>query len=125
MAFLKNRMEACISLWKNHIVLLSEPKRTAGLSTFAFSLFTYFFWCRLVFIYDHTFLIILFFLRLNRYRALNASAIPDGQFIDSKKASEKLLASIDIDHTQYKFGHTKVWLLLTPDPSPLPWLYLL
>ncbi|KAJ8793746.1 hypothetical protein J1605_003557 [Eschrichtius robustus] len=43
------------------------------------------------------------------YRALNASAIPDGQFIDSKKASEKLLASIDIDHTQYKFGHTKVF----------------
>ena len=34
--------------------------------------------------------------------------MPEGQFIDSKKASEKLLASIDIDHTQYKFGHTKV-----------------
>lgn len=45
---------------------------------------------------------------LNRYKVLNASAIPEGQFIDSKKASEKLLASIDIDHTQYKFGHTKV-----------------
>ncbi|XP_055432493.1 myosin-8 isoform X2 [Bubalus kerabau] len=44
-----------------------------------------------------------------RYKVLNASAIPDGQFIDSKKASEKLLASIDIDHTQYKFGHTKVF----------------
>ncbi|KAB1266369.1 Myosin-8 [Camelus dromedarius] len=43
------------------------------------------------------------------YKVLNASAIPDGQFIDSKKASEKLLASIDIDHTQYKFGHTKVF----------------
>ena len=43
-----------------------------------------------------------------RYRVLNASAIPEGQFIDSKKACEKLLASIDIDHTQYKFGHTKV-----------------
>ncbi|XP_030896588.1 LOW QUALITY PROTEIN: myosin-8 [Leptonychotes weddellii] len=42
-----------------------------------------------------------------RYKVLNASAIPEGQFIDSKKASEKLLASIDIDHTQYKFGHTK------------------
>uniref|UniRef100_G1PUH7 Myosin heavy chain 8 n=1 Tax=Myotis lucifugus TaxID=59463 RepID=G1PUH7_MYOLU len=47
--------------------------------------------------------------RLNRYKVLNASAIPDGQFIDSKKASEKLLGSIDIDHTQYKFGHTKVF----------------
>uniref|UniRef100_H0WMC0 Myosin heavy chain 3 n=1 Tax=Otolemur garnettii TaxID=30611 RepID=H0WMC0_OTOGA len=45
----------------------------------------------------------------SRYRVLNASAIPEGQFIDSKKACEKLLASIDIDHTQYKFGHTKVF----------------
>ncbi|EPQ15530.1 Myosin-1 [Myotis brandtii] len=44
-----------------------------------------------------------------RYKVLNASAIPEGQFIDSKKASEKLLASIDIDHTQYRFGHTKVF----------------
>ncbi|XP_063312182.1 myosin-4-like [Pelobates fuscus] len=44
-----------------------------------------------------------------RYKVLNASAIPDGQFIDSKKASEKLLGSIDIDHTQYRFGHTKVF----------------
>ena len=43
---------------------------------------------------------------------LNASAIPEGQFIDSKKASEKLLGSIDVDHTQYKFGHTKVHMLL-------------
>ncbi|XP_042747602.1 myosin-1-like, partial [Lagopus leucura] len=42
-----------------------------------------------------------------RYKVLNASAIPEGQFIDSKKASEKLLSSIDVDHTQYKFGHTK------------------
>ncbi|XP_073462879.1 myosin-3 [Aquarana catesbeiana] len=44
-----------------------------------------------------------------RYRILNASAIPEGQFIDSKKACEKLLASIDIDKTQYKFGHNKVF----------------
>ncbi|GCB64555.1 hypothetical protein scyTo_0004628 [Scyliorhinus torazame] len=44
-----------------------------------------------------------------RYRILNASAIPEGQFIDSKKASEKLLGSIDVDHTQYRFGHTKVF----------------
>nr|XP_009679962.1 PREDICTED: myosin heavy chain, skeletal muscle, adult-like [Struthio camelus australis] len=44
-----------------------------------------------------------------RYRVLNASAIPEGQFIDSKKASEKLLGSIDVDHTQYRFGHTKVF----------------
>uniref|UniRef100_A0A672VBW7 Myosin heavy chain, skeletal muscle, adult-like n=1 Tax=Strigops habroptila TaxID=2489341 RepID=A0A672VBW7_STRHB len=47
-----------------------------------------------------------------RYKLLNASAIPEGQFIDSKKASEKLLASIDVDHTQYKFGHTKVQIFL-------------
>uniref|UniRef100_A0A3P8UKS8 Myosin heavy chain, fast skeletal muscle-like n=1 Tax=Cynoglossus semilaevis TaxID=244447 RepID=A0A3P8UKS8_CYNSE len=40
---------------------------------------------------------------------LNASVIPEGQFIDNKKASEKLLGSIDVDHTQYKFGHTKVF----------------
>ncbi|XP_051035711.1 myosin-8-like [Phodopus roborovskii] len=46
---------------------------------------------------------------MRRYKVLNASAIPEGQFIDSKKASEKLLGSIDIDHTQYKFGHTKVF----------------
>ncbi|KAL4630679.1 myosin heavy chain, fast skeletal muscle-like [Arapaima gigas] len=44
-----------------------------------------------------------------RYKVLNASVIPEGQFIDNKKASEKLLASIDVDHTQYKFGHTKVF----------------
>ncbi|XP_073462885.1 myosin-1-like [Aquarana catesbeiana] len=44
-----------------------------------------------------------------RYKVLNASAIPEGHFIDSKKACEKLLGSIDIDHTQYKFGHTKVF----------------
>uniref|UniRef100_A0A8D0FIC2 Myosin heavy chain 2 n=1 Tax=Strix occidentalis caurina TaxID=311401 RepID=A0A8D0FIC2_STROC len=44
-----------------------------------------------------------------RYKILNASAIPEGQFIDSKKASEKLLSSIDVDHNQYRFGHTKVF----------------
>uniref|UniRef100_A0A4W5QRC2 Myosin motor domain-containing protein n=2 Tax=Hucho hucho TaxID=62062 RepID=A0A4W5QRC2_9TELE len=44
-----------------------------------------------------------------RYKVLNATVIPDGQFIDNKKASERLLGSIDVDHTQYKFGHTKVF----------------
>ena len=39
---------------------------------------------------------------------LNASVIPEGQFIDNKKAAEKLLGSIDVDHDEYKFGHTKV-----------------
>ena len=46
-----------------------------------------------------------------RYKVLNASVIPEGQFIDNKKAAEKLLGSIDVDHTQYKFGHTKVHFL--------------
>lgn len=45
---------------------------------------------------------------LSRYRILNASTIPEGQFIDGKKASKKLLGSIDVDHTQYRFGSTKV-----------------
>uniref|UniRef100_A0A3B3WDN6 Myosin heavy chain 6 n=2 Tax=Poecilia mexicana TaxID=48701 RepID=A0A3B3WDN6_9TELE len=44
-----------------------------------------------------------------RYRILNPSAIPEGQFIDNKKAAEKLLGSLDIDHEQYKLGHTKVF----------------
>uniref|UniRef100_A0A4W4HK28 Myosin heavy chain 7 n=1 Tax=Electrophorus electricus TaxID=8005 RepID=A0A4W4HK28_ELEEL len=44
-----------------------------------------------------------------RYRILNPAAIPEGQFIDSRKGAEKLLASLDIDHNQYKFGHTKVF----------------
>ena len=43
-----------------------------------------------------------------RYRILNPSAIPDDTFMDSRKATEKLLGSLDIDHTQYQFGHTKV-----------------
>ncbi|XP_042266018.1 myosin-7B-like [Thunnus maccoyii] len=44
-----------------------------------------------------------------RYRILNPSAIPDNLFVDSRKAVEKLLGSLDIDHTQYKFGHLKVF----------------
>lgn len=44
----------------------------------------------------------------HRYRILNPNAIPEGQFIDNKKAAEKLLGSLDIDHSQYKLGHTKV-----------------
>ena len=48
-----------------------------------------------------------------RYKVLNASVIPDGQFIDNKKASEKLLGSIDVPHDEYKFGHTKVFLFLS------------
>ena len=49
-------------------------------------------------------------LQLDRYRILNPNAIPEGQFCDSKKSAEKLLATLDIEHNQYKFGHTKVLL---------------
>ncbi|XP_029604611.1 myosin-15-like [Salmo trutta] len=41
---------------------------------------------------------------LRRYRILNPMAIPEESFVDSRKAVEKLLRSLDIDHTQYKFG---------------------
>ncbi|XP_054628952.1 myosin-7B-like [Dunckerocampus dactyliophorus] len=44
-----------------------------------------------------------------RYRILNPSAIPEASFVDSRKAVEKLLGSLDIDHSQYKFGQTKVF----------------
>eukprot|EP00064_Thunnus_orientalis_P005906 superscaffoldBa00000596_g5920 len=44
-----------------------------------------------------------------RYRILNPHAIPDDKFVDSRKAAEKLLGSLDIDHNQYRFGHTKVF----------------
>uniref|UniRef100_A0A8C4KL74 Myosin heavy chain 7B n=1 Tax=Dromaius novaehollandiae TaxID=8790 RepID=A0A8C4KL74_DRONO len=44
-----------------------------------------------------------------RYRILNPTAIPDDKFVDSRKATEKLLSSLDLDHSQYKFGHTKVF----------------
>ncbi|XP_033941657.1 uncharacterized protein [Pseudochaenichthys georgianus] len=44
-----------------------------------------------------------------RYKVLNAGVIPEGQFMDNKKASEKLLGSIDVPHDEYKFGHTKVF----------------
>ncbi|XP_066448861.1 myosin-15 [Eleutherodactylus coqui] len=44
-----------------------------------------------------------------RYRILNPSAIPEDKFVDSRKASEKLLGTLDIDHNQYRFGHTKVF----------------
>merc|ERR1719357_1135014 len=44
-----------------------------------------------------------------RYKVLNASAGPEGQFMDNKKASEKLLGSIDVPQDEFKFGHTKVF----------------
>ncbi|KAG9477881.1 hypothetical protein GDO78_013066 [Eleutherodactylus coqui] len=44
-----------------------------------------------------------------RYKVLNVSGVPHGQFIDSKKAAEIILGSIEIDPTDYKFGNTKVF----------------
>ncbi|XP_046879895.1 myosin-7-like [Hypomesus transpacificus] len=44
-----------------------------------------------------------------RYRILNPSVIPEGAFMDNKKAAEKLLGSLDIDHEEYRLGHTKVF----------------
>ncbi|NWW32709.1 MYH7 protein, partial [Panurus biarmicus] len=44
-----------------------------------------------------------------RYRILNPAAIPEDKFVDSRKATEKLLSSLELDQTQYKFGHTKVF----------------
>ncbi|KAJ7426814.1 Myosin-7 [Willisornis vidua] len=44
-----------------------------------------------------------------RYRILNPTAIPEDKFVDSRKATEKLLSSLELDHAQYKFGHTKVF----------------
>ncbi|CAF96863.1 unnamed protein product, partial [Tetraodon nigroviridis] len=43
------------------------------------------------------------------YRILNPQAIPDDKFVDSRKGAEKLLSTLDIDHNQYRFGHTKVF----------------
>ncbi|NWS93135.1 MYH7 protein, partial [Toxostoma redivivum] len=44
-----------------------------------------------------------------RYRILNPAAIPEDKFVDSRKATEKLLLSLELDCAQYKFGHTKVF----------------
>merc|ERR1739848_752066 len=44
-----------------------------------------------------------------RYIILNPTAIPETQFFDNKKASEKLLTTLDVDHEKYRFGHTKVF----------------
>lgn len=43
-----------------------------------------------------------------RYRILNPTAVPEGQFVDSKKATEKLVASIELDPAKYRLGNTKV-----------------
>lgn len=40
--------------------------------------------------------------------------------MDSRKATEKLLGSLDLDHAQYQFGHTKVGALWD---QGWPWLW--
>merc|ERR1719454_379785 len=44
-----------------------------------------------------------------RHKILNPNACPEGEFMDNKKAVEKVLGSLDIDHDKYRFGHTKVF----------------
>ncbi|XP_067824765.1 myosin-7B-like [Heptranchias perlo] len=44
-----------------------------------------------------------------RYWILNPNIIPEETYVDSRTAAEALLASLDIDHNQYCFGHTKVF----------------
>lgn len=47
--------------------------------------------------------------------------------MDNRKAAEKLLGSIDVDHTQYKFGHTKVFVSICThsrrDASDAQWIF--
>ncbi|XP_007904316.1 myosin-16 [Callorhinchus milii] len=43
-----------------------------------------------------------------RYHILNPNVIPKG-FVDNKKASELVLGSIDLDSSEYRIGHTKVF----------------
>ncbi|ELK18146.1 Myosin-15 [Pteropus alecto] len=45
-----------------------------------------------------------------RYCILNPKAFPKSKFMSSRKAAEKLLGSLEIDHTQYRLGITKVFL---------------
>ncbi|NIG58129.1 myosin-15 [Pontoporia blainvillei] len=45
-----------------------------------------------------------------RYYILNQRAFPKSKFVSSRKAAEELLGSLEIDHTQYHFGITKVCL---------------
>jgi myosin heavy subunit len=44
-----------------------------------------------------------------RYRILNPAMLPEGQFMDNKKACEKLMNSLPVDHDKYRFGHTMIF----------------
>ncbi|XP_029795109.1 myosin-15 [Suricata suricatta] len=45
-----------------------------------------------------------------RYCILNPKAFPKSRYVSSRKAAEELLGSLEIDHIQYRFGITKVFL---------------
>uniref|UniRef100_A0A8C4LVB5 Myosin heavy chain 15 n=1 Tax=Equus asinus asinus TaxID=83772 RepID=A0A8C4LVB5_EQUAS len=45
-----------------------------------------------------------------RYCILNPKAFPKSKFVSNRKATEEFLSSLQIDHTQYCFGITKVFL---------------
>ncbi|XP_006170826.1 myosin-15 [Tupaia chinensis] len=44
-----------------------------------------------------------------RYCILNSKTFPKSKFVSSRKATEEVLGSLEIDHTQYQFGITKVF----------------
>ncbi|XP_067871836.1 myosin-7B-like [Heterodontus francisci] len=44
-----------------------------------------------------------------RYWILNPNVLPKDTYVDSRTAAEALLASLAIDRSQYRFGHTKVF----------------
>ncbi|KAM4889425.1 LOW QUALITY PROTEIN: myosin-15 [Thomomys bottae] len=44
-----------------------------------------------------------------RYYILNPRIFPKSKSVSSRKATEELLSSLEIDHTQYQFGITKVF----------------
>ncbi|KAF6385171.1 hypothetical protein mRhiFer1_011460 [Rhinolophus ferrumequinum] len=44
-----------------------------------------------------------------RYCILNLKACPRSKFMSSRKAAEELLGSLEIDHTQYRLGITKMF----------------
>ncbi|KAF5923932.1 hypothetical protein HPG69_010361 [Diceros bicornis minor] len=45
-----------------------------------------------------------------RYCILNPKTFPKSKFVSSRKAAEELIGSLEIDHSQYRFGITKVFL---------------
>ena len=44
-----------------------------------------------------------------RYRILNPKILPEGMFVDNKKACELLIGSLNLDTEKYRFGHTMMF----------------